>query len=106
MNPGTQTFADIVTTKWQLRAIRGQPSHRLLAKQGQTLDSHCLAFIAKTPFVLIPSADRAGAMDVSPKGNPPGCVRVLDDATLAIPARLSNRKVDTFANILQNTRDG
>jgi PPOX class probable FMN-dependent enzyme len=41
-------------------------------------------------------------MDISPKGDPPGFVRVLDDQTLAIPDRPGNRRVDTFRNLLQN----
>src|SRR5258705_2818538 len=41
-------------------------------------------------------------MDVSPKGDPPGFVQVLDDETLAIPDRPGNRRADTFSNVLQN----
>jgi PPOX class probable FMN-dependent enzyme len=97
-------FSDVVTTEAELRALIGQPSHRVLAKHVHTLDAHCRAFIGRSPFVLIASADRDGAMDVSPKGDPPGFVDVLDDTTLAIPERPGNRKADTFANILQNDR--
>jgi len=41
-------------------------------------------------------------MDVSPKGDPPGFVKVLDEKTLAIPDRLGNRRADTFGNVLEN----
>ena len=41
-------------------------------------------------------------MDVSPKGDPPGFVQVLDEQTLAIPDRPGNRRADTFLNILEN----
>ena len=99
-------FADIVTNEDQLRAILGQPSTRVLAKHVCALDAHCRAFIAKSPFVTIASADRGGAMDVSPKGDPPGFVHVLNDTTLAIPERPGNRKADTFSNVLQNDRVG
>jgi uncharacterized protein len=45
-------------------------------------------------------------MDVSPKGDPPGFVQVLDDSTLAIPERPGNRKADTFSNLLRNRHVG
>lgn len=97
-------FADPITTEAQLRAVVGHPSHRVLAKHVDSLDAHCRAFIARSPFVLIASSDVEGAMDISPKGDPPGFVHVLDDRTLTIPDRPGNRKADTFTNILQNGR--
>jgi len=99
-------FADIVTTAEQLRAVIGYPSQRVLAKHVAALDAHCRAFVARSPLVLIASANGAGSMDVSPKGDPPGFVQVLDDKTLAIPERPGNRKADTFSNLIQNQRVG
>lgn len=99
-------FADIVTTAEQLRAVIGYPSRRVLAKHVTALDAHCRAFVARSPFVLIASANGAGSMDVSPKGDPPGFVHVLDDKTLAIPERPGNRKADTLSNLIQNQRVG
>lgn len=99
-------FSDVVTTEAQLRSTLGQPSHRVLAKHVSSLDRHCRAFIAKTPFLLVASCDRNGSMDISPKGDPAGFVAVLDDTTLAIPERLGNRKAETFSNILQNAAVG
>jgi PPOX class probable FMN-dependent enzyme len=102
----TAMFADVIRTEEQLRAILGVPSHRVLAKHVGALDAHCRAFIAKSPCVLVASADREGALDISPKGDPQGFVRVLDDTTVAIPERPGNRKADTLSNLLQNTRVG
>ncbi len=99
-------FADILTTAEQLRSVIGYPSHRVLAKHVAALDAHCRAFVARSPFVLIASANGAGSMDVSPRGDPPGFVQVLDDKTLAIPERPGNRKADTFSNLIQNQRVG
>ncbi|MBC7814588.1 MAG: pyridoxamine 5'-phosphate oxidase family protein [Burkholderiales bacterium] len=98
------TFSDVVTTEEQLREILGHPAPLTVAKAIPTLDEHCRAFIAKSPFMLIASADANGNMDVSPKGDPSGFVQVLDDNTLAIPDRLGNRRADTFKNILQNPK--
>ncbi len=102
----TNRFADVITTAAQVRDVLGQPSERVLKKEVSALDGHCRAFIAKSPFVLVSSCDAAGNMDVSPKGDPPGFVRVLDDRTLAIPDRPGNRRADTFRNLIENPRVG
>src|SRR5262245_61546298 len=99
-------FSEVVTTEAEFRAVIGTPTQRALRKQIDVLDEHCRAFIAKSPFLLISSRDAEGNMDVSPKGDPPGFVRVLDDRTLAIPDRPGNRRADTFRNLLQNPHVG
>ena len=102
----TITFQQVVTSEAQFREIIGTPSHRVLRKQITELDEFCRAFIAKCPFLLLSSSDLAGNMDISPKGDPPGFVQVLDHQTLAIPDRLGNRRADTLKNVLQNPHVG
>ena len=99
-------FSEVVTTEAQLREVVGSPSQRVLRKQIPSLDEYTRAFIAKSPFLLISSCDTEGHMDVSPKGDPPGFVRVLDDQTLVIPDRPGNRRADTFRNLLQSPQIG
>lgn len=99
-------FSNVVTSITELRSVLGQPSHRVLRKKISLLDGHCEAFIGKAAFVLVASADRRGRMDLSPKGDPPGFVRVLDNRTLAIPDRPGNRRIDTFRNVLENPQVG
>lgn len=99
-------FAEVVTSEAQFRAVMGTPGERAARKEIAFLDAHCRAFIARSPFVLVSSADAAGRMDVSPKGDPPGFVQVLDDRTLAIPDRLGNRRADTFRNLLERDTVG
>ena len=100
------TFSEVITTEAELRAILGQPSESSINKAVTSLDEHCRAFIATSPFMMIASCDANGNMDVSPKGDPAGFVHVLDDNTLAIPDRLGNRRADTMLNILTNPRVG
>ncbi len=95
-------FNEVVQSEQELRAVMGAPLDRALRKEISRLDQHCRALIARSPFVLIASGDAAGRMDVSPKGDAPGFVTVLDDQTLAIPDRPGNRRADTFSNVLQN----
>lgn len=95
-------FTQIVASEAELRTLIGHPSEVVNRSRLAALDDHCRAYIARSPFVVVASADGAGEMDVSPKGDPAGFVRVLDDRTLAIPERPGNRRADTFSNVLQN----
>ena len=99
-------FEAVLTHPAQIAEILGQPLPHNLAKAIDRLDPLCRDFIARSPFVLVASHDAEGRVDVSPKGDPPGFVRVLDDRTLAIPERPGNRRADTFANVLQNPKVG
>lgn len=99
-------FNDIITTREQFREIMGEPSELVTRKTLSSLDKHCATFINRSPFVIISSIDVNGKMDVSPKGDPAGFVKILDDTTLAIPDRLGNRRADTIENLLQNPRIG
>src|ERR1700687_4483644 len=84
----------------------GEPPPACVAKTIAVLDRHCRAFIARSPFVLIASSNTRGLMDISPKGDACGFVRVLDASTLAIPDRPGNRRADTFTNVLENPTVG
>ena len=95
-----------VTTLAELREIYEPPLERALRKELDHLDEHCRRFISLSPFMLIASADAHGACDVSPKGGPPGFVRVLDERTLLIPDATGNRRLDSLQNMLQNPQVG
>lgn len=99
-------FNEIITTEEQLRAVLGTPWSGVVSKELQMLDAHAKKFIGSSPFLIIGTADAEGRMDLSPKGDPPGFVQVLDDKTLAIPDRVGNRRADTFRNLLANDRIG
>ena len=85
----------------QLRGILPQRTGSDDTKVLDRLDEHCRRFIELSPFVVIASRNAAGQMDVSPKGDPPGFVRILDERTLVVPERPGNRRCDTFTNVLQ-----
>ena len=106
IEPAHNRFSDVIASPEALEAILGRPNERVAAKVIDSLDIHCRRFIARCPFVLVGSSDADGNIDVSPKGDPPGFVQVLDDKTLAIPERPGNRRADTFRNVLQNPRVG
>jgi PPOX class probable FMN-dependent enzyme len=99
-------FRDVVTTEAELREIIGSPSEMALKKQLPALDAHCKAFIARSPFALVATANARGDCDVSPRGDAPGFALVLDDRTLLIPDRPGNKRVDGFLNVLENPHAG
>ncbi len=95
-------FNDIVTSVDEIRDAIGEPLSPIVEKVIDRLDDVCRAFIEKSPFVVIASANSDGDPDISPKGDPEGFVQVLDDKHLAIPDRPGNRRADTFQNLLDN----
>lgn len=70
------------------------------------IDVHARAFIERSPFVCIGTQSNEGDADVSPRGDPSGFVKILDDKTLLIPDRPGNNRLDTLTNILSNRRVG
>lgn len=99
-------FEDIIRTREELRSVLKEPSELVTRKVLDRLDKHCGKFIAKAPFVIIASADAAGNLDVSPKGDPAGFVKIADSMTLIVPERPGNNRADTMENILQNPKVG
>jgi len=89
-----------------LRALYGQPGERAVAKEQARLDEHTRAFIAHSPFLVLGTAGADGRCDVSPKGDAPGFVHVLDDHRLAIPDRLGNNRLDGLRNVVENPHVG
>jgi uncharacterized protein len=100
-------FKSVVRSEAELRELMGPPvAPPVVEKTLASLDRHCLTYIARSPFVLIASSDAAGRMDVSPRGDAPGFVRVLDEQTLVIPDRPGNQRFDTLRNLFQSPRVG
>ena len=99
-------FSDPITSVDQLRKVIPSPSELVSDKEIDHVDHHCRAFIGRSPFVIVASSDGAGSIDLSPKGDPPGFVKVIDDRTLAIPERPGNRRADTFMNVLRHPHVG
>ena len=95
-----------VTNKEQLRSNFGDPMELALLKEQKKLDKHCKNFINRSPFLCIGTSSVNGKADVSPRGDPPGFVQILDDNTIFIPNRPGNNRLDTMTNILENPNVG
>jgi PPOX class probable FMN-dependent enzyme len=100
-----RSFEEVITTHQRLRELSAQPSSRAQGKVIYHIDDICRRFIEACPFVVVASRG-ANGMDVSPKGDPPGFVAVLDEKTLAIPDRPGNHRLDTFENLLVHSQVG
>lgn len=77
------------------------PLSRATGKVLHALDRHCRAIIALSPFCVLATQGKMGA-DVSPRGDLPGFVRVLDDSTLLMPDRVGNNRLDAMCNLQAN----
>ena len=99
-------FNDIVTSEQELREMLGVPAQRSVLKERRSLDEHFRAFIAHSPFLLMATSSTDGTCDVSPKGDAPGFVLVLDDRRLVIPDRPGNKRFDGMKNLVTNPHIG
>lgn len=99
-------FHSLIETEEELRALIGTPSEIVKRKTINHLDHHCKNFISKSPFLVISTADKSGSCDVSPRGDMPGFVLVLNENYLIIPERPGNKRMDTMLNILSNPQIG
>jgi uncharacterized protein len=88
----------------ELRAVIGSPGDQVVAKIADQLNDLTRQFIERSPFVCVATATPDGGLDVSPRGDPAGFVRILDERTLLIPERPGNRLADTLTNLLDDSR--
>jgi PPOX class probable FMN-dependent enzyme len=95
-----------VTTEQELRDLYGHPGPRAVAKERPVLNADCRDFIAHSPFLVMGTAGTDGRCDVSPKGDAPGFVHVLDEHHLAVPDRIGNNRLDGLRNIVENDHVG
>lgn len=95
-----------ITNVKQLRSHYPPMIKRSITKEISSLDHHCRDFLALSPFMVMGSQSKDGQGDVSPRGEGPGFVQVLDDKTLAIPDRPGNNRLDSLSNIIDNPSVG
>jgi PPOX class probable FMN-dependent enzyme len=87
-----------------LRELIGPAKEQALLKIADRLNDLTRQFIERSPFVCIATASADGGLDVSPRGDPPGFTRILDDRTLLLPERPGNRIADSLTNLLSDPR--
>ncbi len=95
-----------ITTHEELRELYGEPVSKVENKIHQRLNRQAIEFIARSPLMLLATSDEAGGLEVSPRGDRPGFVRVEGDNVLLIPDRTGNRLLMGMENILRNPSVG
>ncbi len=97
---------EIVESEAALRELNGAPLEIVRAKVSHRLNALTRQFVEQSPFLCLATSDERGHCDVSPRGDPRGFVRILDDETLLLPERPGNRLADSLRNILRNPHVG
>jgi len=95
----------LINDEMELRRRYPKPMSRASDKVLDHLDFHCQSILAVSPFCILSSQGTEGA-DISPRGDPPGFLRVLDDRHILLPDRIGNNRLDNFANILTHPAVG
>ena len=68
------------------------------------LDDPCISFLAKSPIMVLSTADEDGAVDGSPRGGEPGFASVLPDGRVAWADSSGNNRLDSFENVVRNPK--
>jgi uncharacterized protein len=96
----------VIADEATLRALLGEPSPQVSAKVTQRLNAMTRQLIEQAPLLFLATSDETGQCDVSPRGDPRGFVRILDEQTLLVPERPGNRIADSLRNIIRNPHAG
>lgn len=91
-----------ITTQEGLRTYRNPPSRFVANKVIGHVDDLARRFIAASSMVVLATRRADGGVDMTPRGDPPGFVQVLNNRVIALPDRLGNNRVDAFENILRD----
>jgi len=92
----------MISAEDTLRTTLGEPSEVVKAKVSDRLNELTRRFVERSPFLCLATSAADGSCDVSPRGDPAGFVKVLDERTLLLPDRPGNRLADSFRNVLEN----
>src|SRR5436190_15979558 len=92
----------MIDAESDLRGLIGEPTDLVRSKIADRLNELTRQFVERSPFLCLATSAADGTCDVSPRGDPPGFVRVLDERTLLLPDRPGNRLADSFRNVLEN----
>src|SRR5256885_15005380 len=85
-----------------LRSVLGEPSDLVRSKVADRLNDLTRQFVERSPFLCLATSGADGTCDVSPRGDPAGFVRILDERTLLLPDRPGNRLADSLRHVLEN----
>jgi PPOX class probable FMN-dependent enzyme len=89
-----------------LRRVIAEPRAATRSKILDALDEQSIEFLKRCPFALVGTVAADGTLEVSPKGDEPGFIRVEDPRTLLIPERVGNNLAFGLSNMVTNGKIG
>ncbi|MGE5210500.1 MAG: MSMEG_1061 family FMN-dependent PPOX-type flavoprotein [Acidobacteriota bacterium] len=98
--------SSIIASVEQLAELYRAPGRIAAAKKHGVIDDASAGIVERSPFVLIATSGADGTLDVSPRGGPPGFVRVLDERHVAIPDLNGNNLIDSLRNVVATGQAG
>jgi hypothetical protein len=96
----------IIKSENELLDLYRAPTDVAINKEVSVFDQGCRDFIESSSFLLMGTVCPEGNLDVSPRGGPPGFVKILDEEQIAIPDLNGNNRLDTIRNIINQGRVG
>lgn len=99
-------MADAIVNEPELCDLLGKPTDLVRSKVTIRLNDLTRRFVELSPFLCLATSAADGSCDVTPRGDPPGFVQILDEQRLLIPERPGNRLADSLRNILENPQVG
>jgi uncharacterized protein len=93
-------FEEVISMRTRLREVLGEPRGYAAFKTTDHIDGILSRFIEASPYILVATRGVDRLLDISPKGDPAGFVKILDEKTLVVPERPGNQRYDTFENLL------
>jgi len=93
----------ITSTEELERVYSDAPYGPAVFKETDRISAQYRKLIEAAPFCVIATSGPEG-LDCSPRGDPPGFVRVLDEHTLLIPDRRGNNRIDSLRNLVRDPR--
>src|SRR5487761_1523192 len=93
-----------ITTAAQLEQLYcDAPYGPAVFKETDRITPEYRKLIEAAPFCVVATSGPEG-LDCSPRGDPPGFVRVIDAHTLLIPDRRGNNRIDSLRNLIRDPR--
>ena len=94
----------VISTLAQLEALYAEGVYPpAKVKETDRITQAYRALVEASPFCAMATNGPDG-LDCSPRGDPAGFVRVVDDKTVVVPDRRGNNRIDSMRNLIDDPR--
>ena len=100
----TNGSSHTISSLAELEALYPEPVYPpAKVKEATRITKAYRALVEASPFCAM-ATNGPGGLDCSPRGDPKGFVRVLDEKTIAVPDRRGNNRIDSMRNLIADPR--